>query len=62
MHTTALVALAMLAAAPLSAQRRVPKSLSGVRGANYQSAPTVGHTELFTIPTGPYFATVITIC
>ena len=30
MHTTALVALAMLADAPLSAQRRVPKGLSGV--------------------------------
>jgi hypothetical protein len=45
MHSTALVALAMLAVAPLSAQRRVPKDLSGVRGANYQSAPTVGHTE-----------------
>jgi hypothetical protein len=45
MHATALVALAMLAVAPLSAQRRVPKDLSGVRGVNYQSAPTVGHTE-----------------
>jgi hypothetical protein len=45
MHATALVALAILAGAPLCAQRRVPKDLSGVRGFNYQSAPTIGHTE-----------------
>ena len=30
---------------PASAQRRVPRDLSGIRGFNYQSAPTVGHTE-----------------
>jgi hypothetical protein len=45
MHATALAALAMLAVAPLSAQRREPGDLSGVRGFNYQSAPTVGNTE-----------------
>jgi len=45
MHATALVALAILANAPLCAQRRAPKDLSGVRGFNYQSAPTIGHTE-----------------
>ncbi|NJD11333.1 MAG: hypothetical protein FIB01_13155 [Gemmatimonadetes bacterium] len=38
-------ALVLLAAAPLSAQRRIPKDLSGARGFNYQSAPTPGHTE-----------------
>ena len=45
MHATALVALALLAVVPLSAQRRVPGDLALVRGFNYQSAPTVGHTE-----------------
>ena len=30
---------------PTFAQRRVPKDLSGVRGANYQSAETIGHVE-----------------
>jgi hypothetical protein len=39
------MALALLMCDPLSAQRRVPKDLSGVRGFNYQSAPTTGHTE-----------------
>jgi hypothetical protein len=41
-HATAL---ALLMGAPLSAQRRIPKDLSGVRGFNYQSAPTTGHVE-----------------
>jgi hypothetical protein len=39
------MALALFMCDPLSAQRRVPKDLSGVRGFNYQSAPTTGHTE-----------------
>ena len=30
---------------PTFAQRRVPTDLSGVRGANYQSAETIGHVE-----------------
>lgn len=38
-------AVAVFAAAPLLAQRRVPKDVSGVRGFNYQSAPTTGHAE-----------------
>ncbi len=42
----ALIALLLLLSSPAaSAQRRVPKDLSGVRGFNYQSAPTTGHTE-----------------
>lgn len=45
LHAAALAALMLFAAAPVSAQRRVPKDLSGVRGFNYQSAPTTGHTE-----------------
>ena len=44
-HAAALTALVLLAGLPASAQRRVPKDLSGVRGFNYQSAPTIGHTE-----------------
>jgi hypothetical protein len=35
----------LLLATPLGAQRRIPRDLSGVRGFNYQSAPTPGHTE-----------------
>ena len=34
-------------ASPVSAQRRVPKDLSGVRGFNYQSAETAGHPEMW---------------
>ena len=45
MHATMLVPLALLAVVPLSAQRRPAGDLSGVRGFNYQSAPTEGHTE-----------------
>ncbi len=41
----AIAVVALFLAAPVSAQRRVPKDLSGVRGANYQSAPTTGHAE-----------------
>ena len=44
-HAAALTALVMLVGAPASAQRRTPKDLSGVRGFNYQSAPTTGHAE-----------------
>lgn len=44
-HAAALTAFLILAGAPASAQRRVPKDLSGVRGFNYQSAPTTGHVE-----------------
>jgi hypothetical protein len=40
-----LVGLALVAATPAFAQRRIPKDLSGVRGFNYQSAPTNGHVE-----------------
>lgn len=41
----ALAAAVIMAGAPVFAQRRVPRDLSGVRGFNYQSAPTTGHTE-----------------
>ena len=41
----ALPAVALLLSASSYAQRRIPKDLSGVRGFNYQSAPTTGHTE-----------------
>lgn len=44
-HAAAAAALLLLCATPLAAQRRVPQDLSGVRGFNYQSAPTPGHTE-----------------
>ncbi len=44
-RAAAFTALVILAGAPVSAQRRVPKDLSGVRGFNYQSAPTTGHAE-----------------
>jgi hypothetical protein len=44
-HTATVAALVLLAAAPAVAQRRVPKDLSGVRGFNYQSAPTKNHVE-----------------
>jgi hypothetical protein len=45
LQTAAVTALVLLMCAPAFAQRRVPKDLSGVRGFNYQSAPTIGHTE-----------------
>ena len=47
MRVSAVLAAALLplVASPLTAQRRIPKDLSGTRGFNYQSAPTVGHTE-----------------
>jgi hypothetical protein len=44
-RAAALPAVALLLAASSHAQRRIPKDLSGVRGFNYQSAPTTGHTE-----------------
>jgi len=44
-HTVTLTALVLAVATPTLAQRRIPKDLSGVRGFNYQSAPTNGHVE-----------------
>jgi hypothetical protein len=44
-HAAALTALVLFMGPPAFAQRRIPKDLSGVRGFNYQSAPTTGHTE-----------------
>src|SRR5512142_235768 len=44
-RAAALPAVALLLAASSYAQRRIPKDLSGVRGFNYQSAPTTGHAE-----------------
>ncbi|MBZ5583328.1 MAG: hypothetical protein LAQ30_14190 [Acidobacteriia bacterium] len=44
-QAAALTALLLFLSQPASAQRRVPKDLSGVRGFNYQSAPTTGHAE-----------------
>jgi len=44
-HAAVRAALAFVAVGPASAQRRVPKDLSGVRGANYMSAPTTGHDQ-----------------
>jgi hypothetical protein len=40
-----LAAVLLLAAIPTSAQRRVPKDLSGVRGFNYQAAGSASHEE-----------------
>jgi hypothetical protein len=44
-RVAALTALLSIVAAPVSGQRRIPKDLSGVRGFNYQSAPTTGHAQ-----------------
>lgn len=44
-RAAALPAVALFLAASCYAQRRIPKDLSGIRGFNYQSAPTTGHTE-----------------
>jgi hypothetical protein len=44
-RTALLAVLALSVAAPMPAQRRVPNNLSGVRGFNYQSAPTTGHAD-----------------
>ena len=46
-HLCAITLLIASAALPLTAQRRVPKDLSGVRGFNYQSAETIGHAEFW---------------
>ena len=40
-----VVLLVMSSVGITGAQRRVPKDLSGVRGANYQSAESMGHVE-----------------
>ena len=44
-HNYEIVLLIVALAMPLSAQRRVPKDLSNVRGFNYQSAESIGHAE-----------------
>ncbi len=44
-HTAAVIALLLLAGINTSAQRRVPKDLSGVRGFNYMAAGASGHLE-----------------
>jgi hypothetical protein len=44
-HAAALAALAMFACAPASAQRRIPKDLSGVRGFNYQPTLAAGRGQ-----------------
>ncbi len=44
-QAAAVTALLVFPGPPASAQRRTPKDLSGVRGFNYQSAPTTGHAE-----------------
>jgi hypothetical protein len=45
LHAATLIALLLLAGVPASAQRRVPKDLSGVRGFNYMAAGGGGHLE-----------------
>jgi hypothetical protein len=45
LHAAALAALVLLVGAPASAQRRIPKDLSGVRGFNYQPASAARHLE-----------------
>ena len=44
-HNCVVALLIATLAMPMAAQRRAPKDLSGVRGFNYQSAETIGHTE-----------------
>lgn len=45
-HTVQTLVVAFLVAAvPVSAQRRIPKDLSGVRGFNYQAASANGHLQ-----------------
>ena len=46
-HLCAIAVLVVAATLPMTAQRRVPKDLSGVRGFNYQSAETIGHAEFW---------------
>ncbi len=45
LHAATLIALLLLAGVSASAQRRVPKDLSGVRGFNYMAAGGSGHLE-----------------
>jgi hypothetical protein len=45
LRAAAVTALLSIVVVPASAQRRIPKDLSGVRGFNYQSAPTTGHAQ-----------------
>jgi len=44
-HNYAIAFLIVTLAFPLTAQRRAPKDLTGVRGFNYQSAESIGHVE-----------------
>ena len=44
-HNSAIAFLIVTLAFPLTAQRRAPKDLTGVRGFNYQSAESIGHVE-----------------
>lgn len=46
-HLCAIALLVAAATLPMTAQRRVPKDLSRVRGFNYQSAETIGHAEFW---------------
>ena len=46
-HPCAIAVLMAGLALPVTAQRRVPKDLSDVRGFNYQSAETIGHAEFW---------------
>ncbi len=46
-HLCAIALLIAAATLPMTAQRRVPKDLSWVRGFNYQSAETIGHAEFW---------------
>jgi hypothetical protein len=46
-HLCAIALLIVAATLQMTAQRRVPKDLSGVRGFNYQSAESIGHAEFW---------------
>jgi len=46
-HRFAIAVFIAALALPMTAQRHVPKDLSGVRGFNYQSAETIGHVEFW---------------
>jgi hypothetical protein len=46
-HRCAIAVLIATLALPMTAQRRVPRDLSGTRGFNYQAAETNGHVEFW---------------
>ncbi len=46
-HRFATAVLISALTLSMTAQRRVPKDLSNVRGFNYQSAETIGHAEFW---------------